>query len=80
MLPEFRQAIFQLPLCVGNISRFTILQDDSLDQPSQFLSGSKREMMLNIQKLFVTMQEQDSRAISTEELTKTFGWGANNEQ
>lgn len=36
--------------------------------------------MLNIQKLFVMLQHQDSRAVSTEELTKTFGWGNNNEQ
>lgn len=28
----------------------------------------------------MTLQEQDSRAVSTEDLTKSFGWGANNEQ
>lgn len=36
-------------------------------------------MLLGLQKLFVLLQDQDSRAISTEDLTKSFGWGQHNE-
>jgi uncharacterized UBP type Zn finger protein len=68
MTPQFRQAIFQLPLC-----------DTNFDTPSTFLSGNRRQMIFNLQRLFVLLQDQDSRAITTEELTKSFGWGSHNE-
>jgi ubiquitin carboxyl-terminal hydrolase 40 len=45
MTPQFRQAIFQLPLCEGG----------SLDTPSGFLSGSRRQMIFNLQRLFVLL-------------------------
>lgn len=53
-------------------------QGNSVDEPSDFLKGQKRDILLAIQKLFVILQEVDARATSTEEMTKTLGW-ANNE-
>ena len=64
MNPPFRQAIFDLPLCDGDINT-----------ASDFLRGGKRRMLLEIQKLFVFLQEANSRAWSTKTLTEAFGWG-----
>jgi hypothetical protein len=53
-------------------------QGESIDEPSDFVKGQKREILFAIQKLFVILQESEMRAFSTEELTKAFGW-INNE-
>ena len=37
MNPQFREAIYSLPLC-----------DGSLDQPTNFVKGGKRKMLLEI--------------------------------
>ena len=37
MNPQFREAIYALPLC-----------DGSLDQPTNFVKGGKRKMLLEI--------------------------------
>ena len=50
-----------------------------MDKFTTFLSGKRREILFNIQRLFVLLQEEDSRAISTEQLTKAFGWHNNEE-
>lgn len=50
-----------------------------MDNFSDFLSGKRREIMFNIQKLFARLQAEESRAVSTNELTKAFGW-INNEE
>lgn len=63
MNPAFRDAVFQLPLC-----------DGSLDKPTEFVKGKKREMLLEIQRLSVFLQTADKRAWSTQDLTRSFGW------
>ena len=64
MTPVLRQAVFDLPLC-----------DGSLDKPTGFAEGRKYKFLLEVQRLLVFLQEADTRAWSTEELTKAFGWG-----
>ena len=64
MNPTFRQAIYDLPLCEG-----------TLDNPTNFVKGGKRRMLLEIQRLFVMLQTSNRKACSTEAMTKSFGWG-----
>ena len=64
MNPAFRKAIYDLPLCKG-----------SLNNPTQFVKGGARKMLLEIQRLFVMLQCCDRKAFSTTDLTKSFGWG-----
>ncbi|EAR90666.1 ubiquitin carboxy-terminal hydrolase (macronuclear) [Tetrahymena thermophila SB210] len=67
MSPEFRNAIYQLPLC-----------DEDISKKSGFVdSQSKQKLLLGFQKLFGQMQSLDISSISTEELTSSFGWEAN---
>ena len=69
MNPQFREAIYSLPLC-----------DGALDQPTNFVKGGKRKMLLEIQRCFVMLQCSNRSAISTYELTKSFGWNQNEGQ
>jgi ubiquitin carboxyl-terminal hydrolase 40 len=61
--PQFREAIYSLPLCEGHIEHKT-----------KFVKGKKGEMLFQIQRLLVMLQTADVRAWSTEDLTKSFGW------
>ena len=64
MTPELRKAVFDLPLCEGN-----------LETPSNWVPfGQKREILLALQKLFVEMQTLDVSALSTQDLTASFRW------
>ena len=54
MNPAFRKAIYDLPLCQG-----------SLNNPTQFVKGGARKMLLEIQRLFVMLQCCDRKAFST---------------
>ena len=63
MNPAFRKAIYDLPLCEGDI-----------ETPSVFVTGGKRKMLFQIQRLCVMLQEANLKAWSTLDLTKSFGW------
>ncbi|CDW84271.1 ubiquitin carboxyl-terminal hydrolase 40 [Stylonychia lemnae] len=83
--------IYSIPYTSAQISNISVAimckkfsidvnyQDGDIETPSSFLSGKRREILFNIQKLFVLLQEEDSRAITTQELTKAFGWDNNEE-
>ena len=69
-----------LPAFVCKPIEFVVIrfhQDNSIDEPSQFVSGQRRKILFAIQKLFVTLQEMNTRATNTEELTNSFGWIGN---
>ena len=66
MIHDFRNAIFKMPLWVG----------DPLT-PSGFLEGQKYQILYSIQKLFVQMKAGAKIAESTKELTDSFGWKDN---
>ena len=61
----FRKAVYDLPLSQG-----------TLENATEFVKGGKRKMLLEIQRLFVMLQSSNRRACSTENLTKSFGWGS----
>lgn len=64
MTPELRSAVFSFPL-----------YQESISSPSNWLpSGGKHEILSALQELFVKLAYLDERAISTENLTKSFGW------
>lgn len=64
MTPELRSAVFKLPLI-----------DESTGKPSSWLpEGQKREILSALQELFIKLSYIDERAISTGNLTKSFGW------
>ena len=64
MTPELRAAIFSFPLCL-----------DSIGEPSSWLpAGGKREVLYALQELFVKLAYIDEKAISTANLTASFGW------
>ena len=52
------------------------LCDGTIDKATDFVRGRKYKILLEIQRLLVFLQEADTRAWSTEALTKSFGWGA----
>jgi hypothetical protein len=67
MTPQFRQAIFNLPLC-----------DEAIDKQVQFgMSKKSHKMLFEIQRMLVMLQEADTRSWSTTDLTKSFGWQNN---
>lgn len=56
LTPEFRQMIFNLPLCI-----------ESVDKSSEFLdSENKRKFLFALQKLFTEMQALNELYINTE--------------
>ena len=64
MTPELRDAIFSLEL-----------YKSSINEPSDWLpQGQKREILTALQELFVKLAFIDEHAISTQNLTKSFGW------
>lgn len=64
MTPELRSSIFSLPLC-----------ENSLAELSPWLpEGQKRDILQALQELFVKLAFIDERAISTANLTRSFGW------
>ncbi|KAL4475202.1 hypothetical protein ABPG72_018859 [Tetrahymena utriculariae] len=65
--PEFRKSIFDMQLCVENITK-----------KSSFVENiNKHNFLLAFQKLFVEMQELNISHMSTEDVTKSFGWDSN---
>ena len=64
MNPKFREIIYKLPLSEG-----------TLDNPTNYVKGGARKMLLEIQRLFVMLQTSNRRALSTDALTRSFGWG-----
>ncbi|KAL4452820.1 hypothetical protein ABPG74_002385 [Tetrahymena malaccensis] len=65
--PEFRKSIFDMQLCVENITK-----------KSNFVENiNKHNFLLAFQKLFVEMQELNVSHMSTEDVTKSFGWDSN---
>ncbi|EAR98459.2 ubiquitin carboxy-terminal hydrolase (macronuclear) [Tetrahymena thermophila SB210] len=65
--PEFRKSIFDMQLCVENITK-----------KSNFVENTNRHnFLLAFQKLFVEMQELNVSHMSTEDVTKSFGWDSN---
>jgi ubiquitin carboxyl-terminal hydrolase 40 len=69
LTPQFREAVYNLPLCEGTI-----------DKRSDFVKGKKGAMLFEIQRLLVMLQSAQVRAWSTEDLTKSFGWASNEGQ
>lgn len=64
MTPQFREAFFNLPLC-----------GESIQEPLQFGKNKRAQKMLfEIQRMLVMLQKADTRAWSTTDLTKSFGW------
>ena len=66
MIHDFRNAIFDMPLCV-----------DNPETPSGFLEGQKYEILFSLQKLFVQLKAGVNIAASTVEVTESFGWKGN---
>ena len=70
MTPEFRSFIFALPLYKG----------ENINELSDYLPKSQqRDILTALQKLFVDLKELDIKAISTEQLTKSFKWSTYDE-
>lgn len=69
MNTAFRNAVYALPLSEGTLANAT-----------NFVKGGKRKMLLEIQRLFVMLQCSDRKACSTQDLTKSFGWGSGDGQ
>jgi hypothetical protein len=64
MTPQFREAIYNLPLVESDIS-----------EPLKFGKNHRaRKMLFEIQRMLVILQTADTRAWSTTDLTKSFGW------
>jgi len=71
MTPQLREFVFNLPL-----------KDEGLNDPDfkkWDIPKKKFEILRKIQDLFAQLQENDIRQTNTQELTKSFGWGQNNE-
>ncbi|CAD8126154.1 unnamed protein product [Paramecium sonneborni] len=64
MSPEFRKVILQLPLCKETIENSANLAQNE----------SRNRFLLEFQKLFIQLQNLQSKATSTEALTSSFGW------
>lgn len=64
MTPELRNAVFSFKLF-----------SDSINSPSNWLpAGQKRDILTALQELFVKLAFIDEAAISTQNLTNSFGW------
>ncbi|KRW99447.1 hypothetical protein PPERSA_07932 [Pseudocohnilembus persalinus] len=67
MIPEFRKAMYDIPLC-----------KDIIDERTDFIKNEKKfRCLIAFQKILAEMESLDVRAVSTEELTKSFGWQDN---
>lgn len=65
--PEFRNNILALQLC-----------KDTISQPSDLITNlEKHKFLLEWQKLFIKLRCYQVFAVTTEELTKSFGWEGN---
>ena len=70
MTPEFRSFIFALPLYKGG----------DIKELSNYLPKcQQRDILTAVQKLFVDLKELDIKAVSTEQLTKSFKWSTYDE-
>ena len=67
MTPQFRQAIYNLPIYQKNT------------QEALTLGKSKKamKMIMEIQRMMMMLQAANLRAWSSEDLTKSFGWHSN---
>ena len=54
-----------------------MIQNGSIDKPSNFVGKSKCDFLLGFQRLFSEMSLSDVRAVATDYLNKAFGWEGN---
>ncbi len=67
LTPEFRELIFSVPVCIGDVETASEMLD----------SENKRKFLFSLQKLFTEMQTLNELYINTEQLTNAFGWQDN---